>query len=311
MYQPLISIITPSLNRAQYIREAIQSVLDQNYSHIEHVIMDAVSKDGTLEILREYPDLRVVSEPDQGMYDAINKGIRMAQGNIIGLLNTDDLYAPDCFNEVADVFEKNPSALAVVGGIAVFEQKEGVRKFVRHVHAIVPDELWYRVIQGHPVTNAWFFRKSVFEQIGYFDSSLRYAADRYFLIKIALDGGVRPVPINKELYYYRQHGGSVTMNALDSRTAQYGLLRIEFLWEDVIALEGFMNRQELPGEVRRRMQREHGERCYRLTATALYHWRWITAFNAMRHGWRRNVFWPLIFIEMAFQRLRMGTANHA
>ena len=157
MYHPLISIITPSLNRAQYIREAIQSVLDQNYPNVEHIIIDAASTDGTMEILREYSHLRVVSEPDQGMYDAINKGIRMAQGEIIGLLNTDDLYALGCFETASNAFRRNPESQAVVGGIATLKTGMAFREFISHFPAIAPDELWYRLIQGHPVTNAWFF----------------------------------------------------------------------------------------------------------------------------------------------------------
>jgi glycosyltransferase involved in cell wall biosynthesis len=310
MYQPLISIITPSLNRALYIREAIQSVLDQNYPYFEHIIIDAVSTDGTLDILREYPHLRVISEPDNGMYDAINKGILMARGEIIGLLNTDDLYAPDCFDRVVNAFGNNPSALAICGGISVFKDRDGGQEFISHIQTIEEQELWYRLIQGHPVTNAWFFRKNVFDQAGHFDANFRYAADRYFLIKIALDCGVRPAPVFQELYYYRQHSGSVTIHALDSRIPQYGLLRIKVLLEDIIALECFLDRPVLPGEVRQRMLREHGERCYRLATTSLYHQRWRQGANAIQRGWHRNILWPLIFLQMALLRLRKEFIGH-
>jgi len=310
MSSPKISIITPCLNRAQFIREAIQSVMDQNYPNVEHIIIDAVSTDGTLEILKEYSHLRVISEPDKGMYDAINKGIRMAQGEIIGLLNTDDLYTPGCFNIVAEAFEKTPDVQAVVGGTATFEDRNGIRVFVRHVAAIPSDELWYRLIQGPPVTNAWFFRRSIFNQVGYFDTRFRYAADRYFLIKIALDGGVRPLPVSRELYYYRQHGDSVTISSLDSRVPQRGRLRIEVLWEDITALEEFLDHSFLPAEVRARMRREHAERCYRLAATAFYHRRWMQGVDAIGRGWRRNSSWPLIFLEMTYRRLRRGVTGH-
>ena len=310
MSQPLISIITPSYNRVQFIRDAIQSVLDQHYPQVEHIIVDAASTDGTLDVLQEYPHLRVVSEPDNGMYDAINKGIHMARGEIIGLLNTDDLYAPVCFQVVAEGFAKNPAALAIVGGAATFQNNSGPLEFIRHASPIGSDELWYRLIQGPPVTNAWFFQKRMFDQTGYFDSSMHFAADRYFLIRVALDHGVRPIPVDEELYYYRQHSGSVTINPLDSRDPRRGLQRIGFLWEDVIALEGFLDRPVLPGEVRRCMRREHGERCYRLAATALYHQQWRTAGRAIRHGFRYDVFWPFIFCEMAIRRLSKEITGH-
>ena len=94
---PIITIITPSLNRAKFIEEAIKSVLNQDYPPVEHIIMDGGSTDGTLDILNSYSHLTVISQPDHGMYDAINKGIRMAKGNIIGIRNSDDYYEPNFF----------------------------------------------------------------------------------------------------------------------------------------------------------------------------------------------------------------------
>ena len=99
---PTITTITPSLNRAKFIDEAIKSVLNQDYPHVEHIIIDGGSTDGTLDVLALYPNLKVISEPDQGIYDAINKGIRMAKGDIIGILNSDDYYEPNFFSELAD-----------------------------------------------------------------------------------------------------------------------------------------------------------------------------------------------------------------
>jgi glycosyltransferase involved in cell wall biosynthesis len=306
----LISIITPCLNRTDFIREAVESVLAQNYPNFEHIVMDGGSTDGTLDILRSYPHLRVVSEPDKGMYDGINKGLRLAHGEIIGLLNTDDLYANGCFDAVVAAFDEHPKALAVVGGITIFAEEPAGPRTIETVPTIEADELWYRLIQGPPVTNAWFFKTAVFERIGYFDDRYRYAADRYFLIRAALDGGVRPVPIHQVLYHYRRHSGSATISNLDSRTPEYGGMRIKVLQEDVEALNEFMARPALPDEVRRRIRREHAERCYRLAATALYHHRWRLALSSAWQGWRRNYLWPLIFLEMAFQRLQKAIRGH-
>ena len=310
MENPLISIITPCLNRADFIREAVESVLAQKYPNFEHIIMDGGSTDSTLDILRAYPHLRVVSESDRGMYDGINKGLRLASGEIIGLLNTDDLYAAACFNTVATTFSKHPDTLAVVGGITVFTEGKDGPVTIETVPTIETDELWYRLIQGHPVTNAWFFKPGVFSRIGYFDVRYRYSADRFFLIKAALDGGVRPVPIHRVLYHYRRHSGSATISSLDSRTPEYGSLRIKVLEEDVEALTELLVRPALPTEVRRLIRREHGERCYRLSATALYHHRWREAFSSAWQGWRRNFLWPVIFVEMAFRRLLKEVDGH-
>ena len=303
MDKPLISIITPCLNRVDFIGKAVESVLAQGYPSVEHIVMDAGSTDGTLEILRTYPHLRVVSEPDNGMYDAINKGLRLAKGQIIGLLNSDDLYAEGCFDAVETAFEQNPHALAVVGGITTFREKDDGWEIINTVPAIGTHELWPRLIHGHPVTNAWFFRQEVFSRLGGFDERLRWSADRFFLIHVVLDGGVRPVPIPRILYHYRQHSGSVTITTLDSRDPRYGLVRIKTLQEDISGLNELRARTELPPEVFRLVRREHGERCYRLAATAAYHRRWGAALEAVRIGWRANLLWPFIFFEMAIRRL--------
>lgn len=310
MTQPEISIITPCLNRAQYVGAAIRSVLAQDYPALEHIVMDGGSTDGTLDLLREYPRICLVSEPDSGMYDAINKGLLLAKGEIIGLLNTDDLYAVGALRSVAKAFAQNPKAQAVVGGVTKFVEDEAGFRVLETIPAIEPHEFWFRVIQGSPVTNAWFFRREIFEHLGGFDVRMRWSADRYFLIRIALDGGVRPVPVRRVLYQYRQHGGSVTISTLDSRDPRYGPLRIEILQEDVFALDELLQRRDLPREVRHRMHREHSERCYRLSATAIYHRRWRSAAYAASQGWRRNPLWPLIFVNMAARRMIKGLAGN-
>jgi glycosyltransferase involved in cell wall biosynthesis len=311
MGQPLISIITPCLNREDFIREAVESVLSQNYPNFEHLIMDACSTDRTLEILRTYPHLHVVSEPDQGMYDAINKGIRRSQGKIIGLLNTDDILADGCFEAITTAFDRHHEALAVVGGVTVFCDDPSGRRTISSTPTIGPDEFWYRLIQGHPVSNAWFYRREVFERFGYFDASYRYVSDRFYLIHLAVDGGVRPVAVPQALYHYRQHPGSGTMTDEDSRSKPYGFMRMTLLKEDIRAREEYLDRPDLPGEVRRRMRREHGERCYRLAATALYHRQGRLVLDAVRRGWGRNVLWPFIFIEMAARRLWKEVSGNA
>src|SRR5689334_8323683 len=98
MPDPLLSIITPCLNRSTYIADAVESVLKQDYHNFEHVIMDGGSTDPTLSILGRYPHLQVFSEKDQGMYHALNKGIAKVRGEVIALLNSDDVYEPGIFS---------------------------------------------------------------------------------------------------------------------------------------------------------------------------------------------------------------------
>lgn len=301
MPPPLITIITPSLNRAGMIREAVESVLVQDYQPFEHIIVDGASTDATLDILRGYPHLRVISEPDAGMYDAINKGLRLASGEIIGLLNTDDWYPTGAFETVANTFAQNQRIAAIVGSAQIYALGNETASAIRQIPEIQSQGFWYRVIEGHPVTNAWFFRTEVFSRVGAMDPSYRFAADREFLIRAAI-AGVRPLPISKPLYCYRQHPGSATISPEDSREVKRGAQRLQVIGESMRLLEGFLDRQGLPAEARYYLRSAHGAACYRATATALYHHRFRTAFHAIRLGFRYDLFWPAIFIARAWHR---------
>ena len=112
---PMISIITLCLNRVEFVEAVIESILDQDYPNLEHVVVDGGSTDGTVDILKKYPHLRVVSEPDEGMYDALNKGLRLASGEIIGHLNADDFYEAGVFGKVARCFAEDAEIDMVYG----------------------------------------------------------------------------------------------------------------------------------------------------------------------------------------------------
>ncbi len=299
-----ISIITPCFNAEKFIREGIESVLAQNTpGGFEHVIVDGGSTDGTLAVLKEYPHLRVVSEPDHGMYDAINKGLRMIRGEIIGLLNADDVYAPNSFGAALDAFSQDPAADVVDGGFMVFEDREGKRCFIRTSPSIAPEEFWYRIVIGSTAPNSWFFRRKIFERVGEFDSQYRYAADREFIMRLAL-AGVRPVSIPDVVYYFRSHKDSATFSVEDSREPQRGTLRIKTLLEGQNIQERYLSMENLPVEMERLLRRAHADTSYRISATALYHRQWKQSIIAAWHGWRCNVFWPLIFLQMAARRFR-------
>lgn len=216
-----ISVITASLNRKEFIRAAIESVLAQKFSDFEHWVIDGGSTDGTLNLLREYPHLRVVSGPDNGVYDAWNKGIDLATGDLIAFLNSDDVYPEGVFKANADLFTKSSAALVVSGGAEIFQRLESGKEVQMHRYN---DPRRYRlflrnVTLGLPIINARFFRRTVFQQIGLFDLHYPLASDRDFLIRCAL-AGVNDVCSPQIFYRYRWHAGSLTMNAGNLSTLQ-------------------------------------------------------------------------------------------
>jgi glycosyltransferase involved in cell wall biosynthesis len=304
------SIITPCFNSGKFIREAIESVTAQiSLGEFEHIIVDGASTDGTLAVLKEYPHLRVVSEPDYGMYDALNKGLRMVQGEIVGLLNADDVYAPNSFKAVLDAFSKNQETEAIDGGFMVFEDRDGKRCFFRTSPSIAPEDFWHRIVIGSTAPNSWFFRRNTFERVGGFDSQYRYAADREFILRLALTG-IRPVSIPDTVYYFRSHKDSATFSNEDSREPQRGNLRIKTLLEGQSIQERYLSKENLPVEMKRLLRQAHADTSYRISATALYHRQWKQSGIAAWHGWRHNVFWPLIFLAMAARRIRKEVTGH-
>lgn len=300
--QPHISIVTPCLNRATLVREAIQSVLDQNYTSFEHIVADGGSTDGTLEILGAYPHLRVDSGPDSGMYSAINKGIRMARGEILGLLNSDDLYEPRAFEIIDRAFHDHPDILAVVGGTRVFRDVGAAREYVRQRLWIEEHEVWQRLTLGALNTNAWFFRRNLFERIGYFEERYRFSGDREFLLRMAA-AMVGFLPVKEMLYLYREHTESITFNPASSRDLHRAETRLKVLREGMLIAESYLNKPNLPPMARYYLHRLHDDRTYRLTATALYHKKWLVARTSAAAGWRYNPLWPIVFMHRALRRL--------
>lgn len=120
---PMISIITPSLNCGAYIEQCIQSVLVQNYSNFEHIIMDGGSQDETVEILKKYPHLRWISEPDRGEADALNKALKMTQGDIIAWLNADDYYLEGVFERVSQEVIPSQNRHVIYGGTHIIDNQ--------------------------------------------------------------------------------------------------------------------------------------------------------------------------------------------
>jgi glycosyltransferase involved in cell wall biosynthesis len=297
------SIITPCLNAKAYLAEAIESVLMQHVPDVEHIIMDGGSTDGTLEILKKYPHLIVVSGPDNGMYDAINKGIGISKGEWIGLLNADDLYPTGSLKQVLDVVVQDSRLQAVNGGFAVFEDDGNERKIVRVSPSIGEDEFWYRIVSGSTAPNTWFLRRSLFESHGYYDSRYRYSADRELIMRLAL-AGLRPLSLQGVNYYFRQHEKSATFSRQDSRNPERGEIRTKTILESLNIQEEYLANRRVPAEMRKELRCSHSATAYKLAATALYHRKWMRFLNGVWRGCRYDLFWPVIFLGSLAKRLQ-------
>lgn len=175
-----ISVITVCYNSAETIEQTICSVLDQSYVNVEYLIIDGGSCDGTVDIIRKYEDRIAywVSEPDQGIYDAMNKGIAEATGDIIAFLNSDDWYEPGALKYVADYFEnENIQVLAGLLYYWVGQRREAPSSFI--------SDAWTSMISPHPAT---FVQRQLFVQYGGFDVRYAISADYEWLLRIYNEG---------------------------------------------------------------------------------------------------------------------------
>lgn len=188
---PTISVITVCFNSADTLAEALQSVADQTWPHVEHIVIDGASRDGTPAILAQFqPRLaQVVSEPDHGIYDAMNKGLALCQGDIVCFLNADDQYAsPDVLADVARHMLEN--RLDVLMGDVAFFHPDKPHKVVRRYRSdrFRPELLAYGWMPAHP---ALFMRREVIKRVGKFKTSYKIAGDFDFIARAFADKSLR------------------------------------------------------------------------------------------------------------------------
>ncbi len=185
MESPKVSIITVVLNGVNTLENTIGSVLNQNYPGIEYVIVDGGSTDGTLDIIKKYEDriAKWVSEPDAGIADAINKGIRMSSGNIIGIINADDYYEPGAVQAVVNASEEHPEAGVIHGDMRLLS-REGSEKILKPLS--YPEKvIWKHMPFRHPTV---FVRREMYAKYGFFDISYKIAMDYELMMRFIRQG---------------------------------------------------------------------------------------------------------------------------
>ena len=205
MEQPLVSIITVSFNAEKTIEQTIQSVINQTYKNIQYIIIDGASKDKTIEIVNKYKEYisDFISEPDNGIYDAMNKGISKAKGDLIGIINSDDWYELDAVETMVNQYIKQPNKnnCLYYGMLRIWRDEK--EYCVRQYHHNFIKET---VIQ-HP-TN--FVPKSLYEDYGCFDSTFKISADFDLLNRFRVNM-VTFVKVDKIISNFREGGASTTI----------------------------------------------------------------------------------------------------
>ena len=185
---PLITVITPSYNQGQFIKETIESVLGQHYPFLEYWVMDGGSTDNTVKILKSYGQrINWISQKDKGQTDAINKGMKKAKGEIVCYLNSDDVMMPGALLTVAEAFLKNPNALWMTGDYIIIDaQGKEIQSFVRGYKRFFRN--WNRkslfFILNFINQPSTFWKRSAFKKIGYFNENLKYCMDYDFWLRL-------------------------------------------------------------------------------------------------------------------------------
>ncbi len=207
-----ISIITATYNSGKTVGDTLKSVLAQTYHDYELLVVDGASKDNTLEVVKKMEPLfegrmRYISEPDKGIYDAMNKGIRMATGDVIGILNSDDFYTSDDALACIAWTLENEKVDAVYGDIHYVDD-EDLKKCVRY-YSSKPFRRWMMRLGFMPAHPSFYCRKEVYEKYGAFDAeNYRVAADFENLLRLIFVNKIKTHYISKDFVTMRTGGAS-------------------------------------------------------------------------------------------------------
>jgi glycosyltransferase involved in cell wall biosynthesis len=217
---PLVTIVTPSFNQAQFLEKTIRSVIRQDYPHIEYIVIDGGSTDGSVDIIKKYEKHIAywVSEPDNGQSNAINKGFAKARGSILAWLNSDDLLAPSAVRIAAHYLSLNPDIGLVYGNRLHIDRKGnvvGINRCPTH------DQNMFKKNFTIPQETA-FFRREIFEAVGRLDESLHFAMDFDLWCRVAKVTRMHHAPAF--MGYFREHAAAKSVafhDILDSVSDKY------------------------------------------------------------------------------------------
>ena len=217
---PKISIITPSFNQGKFLEETIKSVISQNYPNLDYIIIDGGSKDDSIDIINRYSKYLSYfkSESDKGQAEAINKGMKRAQGDIVAYLNSDDCYKEGTLKFVAEVFSQNPGLDFIYGDSELIDEhgeKIGVHKEI-DFDFIMGSFFGFGPIIPQPSA---FWKSKIFKEVGYFNEDLDYNLDGDFFSRAVKNRNVKHYPII--LSKNRFHDRSKTVQNINAPTSKY------------------------------------------------------------------------------------------
>ena len=219
---PTISIVTPCLNAAATIGRTLESVASQGYPGIEHIVVDGGSTDGTLELLAQFPDVQVISEPDEGLSDAVNKGIALATGELVGWLNADDWYLPGALAAVAEAAAANPRAEWFTGGCPIVDGngskiRGGVTAYKNFLLGHYSFPLY--LSQNFISCPATFIRASALEAVGPLRLDYSYSMDYDLFLRLARRGD--PIILGRDLAVFAMAEGTKSMTGFDKQFSEH------------------------------------------------------------------------------------------
>ena len=209
MKNPKISIITVVKNNKNFIEKNILSLLGQKYKNYEHIIIDGESTDGTLKIINKYKKSisSFISEKDQGIYDALNKGINLASGDIIGILNSDDYFYDNALEIVKTYFEKKPEIDFLFGSVHKFTLR----------HGFFPKKIYwtFNFYSTHSV--GFFIKKTSQEKLGYYNTKYKYSSDYDLFYRMIVKNKMIGIATKKNevLGFFNPYGFSSTIRYID------------------------------------------------------------------------------------------------
>ncbi len=241
---PKISVVTPSFNQAEFLERTILSVLDQNYPNLEYIVIDGGSTDGSIEIIRKYADHLAywVSEPDRGQSHALNKGFNKATGEIVGWLNSDDLYCHGALHLAAQALLGDLTAEACFGGIYIIDKDDQI---VNALWPTPPDKRYTFHVGLDIHQQALFWRRSLMARIGMIDESLNFVMDLDFILRILLNAKI--IRIKSHLGMFRLHVAAKTTTIKGVSRKEHQVIRERYARQFPSSLPLLVNRTWLRG----------------------------------------------------------------